>query len=201
MDWGNRAPRLGTPSIQSLSIDRDSSSGAAWAAARICLTNQTIPAILPGMLETKVERLLAAYPTIYLACHRDHTRADEAGNPLTEKQASVLDHLDAARPTTLSKLAEHMGVGRSAMSTTVTRLVRAGYIARKPGTQDRRTTGLTLTPSGKRIQAENTVLNPQLVRQMIKLMQPVEADRALAGMESLAQVAAILMKRRKRERG
>jgi DNA-binding MarR family transcriptional regulator len=153
------------------------------------------------MLETKVERLLAAYPTIYLACHRDHTRADEAGNPLTEKQASVLDHLDAARPTTLSKLAEHMGVGRSAMSTTVTRLVRAGYIARKPGTQDRRTTGLTLTPSGKRIQAENTVLNPQLVRQMIKLMQPVEADRALAGMESLAQVAAILMKRRKRERG
>jgi DNA-binding MarR family transcriptional regulator len=153
------------------------------------------------MLETKVERLLAAYPTIYLACHRDHTRTDEAGNPLTEKQASVLDHLDAARPTTLSKLAEHMGVGRSAMSTTVTRLVRAGYIARRAGMQDRRTAGLTLTPSGRRIQAENTVLNPQLVRQMIKLMQPTEAERALAGMESLAQAAAILLKRRKRERG
>jgi DNA-binding MarR family transcriptional regulator len=153
------------------------------------------------MLETKVERLLAAYPTIYLACHRDHTRADEAGNPLTEKQASVLDHLDAARPTTLSKLAEHMGVGRSAMSTTVTRLVRAGYIARRAGTQDRRTAGLTLTPSGKRIQADNTVLNPQLVRQMFKLMEPAEAEWALAGVESLAQAAAILLKRRKRERG
>jgi MarR family transcriptional regulator for hemolysin len=153
------------------------------------------------MLETKVERLLAAYPTIYLACHRDHMRTDEAGNPLTEKQASVLDHLDAARPTTLSKLAERMGVGRSAMSTTVTRLVRAGYIARKQGTQDRRTAGLTLTPSGKRIQAENTVLNPQLVRQMFKLMQPAEVERALAGTESLAQAAAILSKRRKRERG
>jgi len=153
------------------------------------------------MFETKVERLLAAYPTIYLACHRDHTRTDEEGNPLTEKQSSVLDHLDAARPTTLSKLAEHMGVGRSTMSTTVTRLVRAGYIARKPGTQDRRTAGLTLTPSGKRIKAENTVLNPQLVRQMFRLMQPAEADRALAGMESLAQAAAILLKRRKRERG
>ncbi len=45
--------------------------------------------MLPGMLETNVERMLAAYPTIYLACHRDHMRADEAGNPLTEKQASV----------------------------------------------------------------------------------------------------------------
>jgi DNA-binding MarR family transcriptional regulator len=152
------------------------------------------------MLETKVERLLAAYPTIYLACHREHTRMDEAGNPLTEKQASALNHLDAARPTALSKLAEHMGVGRSAMSTTVTRLVRAGYIARKPGTQDRRTAGLTLTPSGKRIQAENAVLNRQLVGQMFKLMEPAEAERALVGMESLARTAAILLKRRKRER-
>jgi DNA-binding MarR family transcriptional regulator len=156
--------------------------------------------MLPGMLDTNVERMLAAYPTIYLACHRDHIRADEAGNPLTEKQASVLDHLDATRPTTLSKLAEHMGVGRSAMSTTVARLLRSGYIARRPDKQDRRSARLTLTPAGKRIKEENTVLNPQLVRQMFRLMQPAEAERALAGMESLAQAAAILLKRRKRER-
>jgi DNA-binding MarR family transcriptional regulator len=156
--------------------------------------------MLPGMLDTNVERMLAAYPTIYLACHRDHIRADEAGNPLTEKQASVLDHLDATRPTTLSKLAEHMGVGRSAMSTTVARLLRSGYIARRPDKQDRRSARLTLTPAGKRIKEENTVLNPQLVRQMFRLMQPAEAERALAGMESLAQAAAILLKRRRRER-
>jgi hypothetical protein len=43
------------------------------------------------MLETYAQRLLAAYPAISLACNRDHTRADEAGNPLTEKQASVPD--------------------------------------------------------------------------------------------------------------
>ena len=81
---------------------------------------------------------MAAYPTIYLACHRDHLRADEAGNPLTENQASVLDHLHATRPTTLSKLAEHMGVGRSTMSTTVARLVKAGYVSRVVDRQDRR---------------------------------------------------------------
>lgn len=152
------------------------------------------------MFETNVERLLAAYPAIFLACHREHTRADEAGNPLTEKQASVLEHLDAARPITLSKLAEHMGVGRSAMSTIVARLVRGGYVIRKTGAQDRRTVGLTLTSTGKRIQAENAVLNRQLVRQMFKLMEPAEAERALAGIESLARAAGILLKRRKRER-
>ncbi len=44
------------------------------------------------------------------------------------------------------------------------------------------------------------MLNPQLVRQMFRLMQPAEAERALAGMESLAQAAAILLKRRRRVR-
>jgi len=152
------------------------------------------------MLETNVERLLTAYPAIYLACHRDHVRTDEAGSPLTEKQASVLDHLDAKRPTTLSKLAEHMGVGRSTMSTTVARLVRAGYVARVPSAQDGRSVGLTLTAAGRRIQEENTVLNRQLVRQMFKVMGAAEAERALAGIESLARAAAVLLKRRKRER-
>ena len=156
--------------------------------------------MLPGMLETNVGRLLAAYPTIYLACHRDHTRTDAAGNPLTEKQTSVLDHLHPVHPITLSKLAEHMGVGRSTMSTTVARLVRGGYVTRKQSPQDGRAIGLTLTAAGKRIQDENSVLNPQLIRQMLKLMKPAEAEQALDGMESLAQAAAILLKRRKRER-
>ena len=152
------------------------------------------------MLENKVGRLMSAYPTIYLACHRDHLRADEAGKPLTENQASVLDHLHATRPTTLSKLAEHMGVGRSTMSTTVSRLARSGYIARRQNRKDRRLVELTLTPAGKRIQEQNTVLNPQLARQIFKLMGQEEAELALAGIECLARVAAILLKQRKRER-
>ncbi len=156
--------------------------------------------MLPRMLESNVARLLAAYPPIFLACHSDHTLADEAGNALTENQASVLNHLDAERPTTLSKLAEHMGVGRSTMSTTVTRLVRGGYVSRKPDKQDRRAVGLTLTLAGKRIQEQNSVLNPALVRQMLRMMTPEEQERGLVGIESLARCAAVLLKRRKRER-
>ena len=152
------------------------------------------------MVDTRVRRLLAAYPAIFLACHREHTRADEAGKALTENHASVLNHLDADRPTTLSKLAEHMGVGRSTMSTTVTRLARGGYIARGRGRQDRRSVALTLTPTGKRIQEQHSVLDQQLVQEMLKMMKPGEAELSLAGMERLAQAAAILLKRRKRER-
>ncbi len=83
------------------------------------------------MLDSEVRRLLDAYPAIFLACHRRHLRADAAGNSVTERQASVLDHLDMTRPTTLSKLADHMGVSRSSMSILVARLVRGGYIAQR----------------------------------------------------------------------
>jgi hypothetical protein len=54
---------------------------------------------------------LDAYPAIYLACHRRHIRDDESGAVVTAHQASVLDHLDIRKPTTLSRLAEHLGIG------------------------------------------------------------------------------------------
>jgi hypothetical protein len=57
-----------------------------------------------------------------------------------------------------------------------------------------------LTPTGKRIQEQHSVLDQQLVQEMLKMMKPGEAELALAGMERLAQAAAILLKRRKRER-
>lgn len=86
------------------------------------------------------------------------------------------------------------------MSTTVTRLVKGGYIVRRQNNADGRSVELTLTASGKRIQEQNTVLNPLLIGQLLKIMKAEEAELAVAGMERLAQAAAILLKRRKRER-
>src|SRR5437899_2537531 len=83
----------------------------------------------PAYVRLADQRLLDAYPAIFLACHRIHVRDDETGKLITEHQASVLDHLHATHPTPLSRLAEHLGVGRSTMSIMVARLVRGGYIA------------------------------------------------------------------------
>jgi DNA-binding MarR family transcriptional regulator len=152
------------------------------------------------MLDPRIRRLLSAYPAIYLACHRRHVRADEAGKAVTGHQASVLDHLDTARPTTLSKLAEHMGVGRSTMSITVTRLVHAGYIARRRDKDDARRVGLKLTPAGVRVTEQNSFLDPALLKQMFCLMPAAEAEASLQGLENLAKYAGILLRQRKRER-
>lgn len=152
------------------------------------------------MLDPRIGRLLEAYPAIFLACHRQHVREDEAGKSVTEHQASVLDHLDATRATTLSKLAEHMGVGRSAMSITVARLMRGGYIQSRRDKSDGRRVGLTLTADGARVKEQNTVLDPKLVGAMFRLMSAGELETALQGVEHLARYAKVLLRLRKRER-
>jgi DNA-binding MarR family transcriptional regulator len=165
-----------------------------------CLTNQTIARILSPMLDSRVRRLQVAYPAIFLACHRQHVREDGDGKSVTEHQASVLDHLDEKQATTPSKLAEHMGVSRSTMSITISRLVRAGYVFRRRSTMDTRSVALTLTRAGARVRDENAVLNPELVRQILRKMNPNEVESALRGIECLAKHARIVLRQRKRER-
>lgn len=112
------------------------------------------------MLDSRIRRLLDAYPAIFLACHRQHLREDESGKTITEHQASILDHLHSTRPTTLSRLAEHMGVTRSTMSITVGKLKRSGYVLRKRAKNDGRSVHLTLAPAGARIKEQTPFLIP-----------------------------------------
>jgi MarR family transcriptional regulator, organic hydroperoxide resistance regulator len=139
-----------------------------------------------------------AYPTIYLACHRRHLRGDGEGNPLSEHQASIVNHLHALRPQTLSKLAEHMGVSRSTMSINVRRLIEKGYVISRPDEIDARRIGLTLTSAGIAVKEHNTVLDPDLVKAMFRSIPAADLESALQGMECLAKYAAILLKQRKR---
>jgi DNA-binding MarR family transcriptional regulator len=150
------------------------------------------------MFDSQIRRLLDAYPVIFLACHRRHLRADEAGNAITEHQASILDHMDASHPVTLSKLAEHMGVSRSTMSITVARLVRNGYIARRRNKNDSRCIGLTLTPAGARVKEQNMILDPALLREMFRRIPSSELETSLRGIECLAKYAGILLRLPKR---
>ena len=150
------------------------------------------------MFHQEIQRLFEAYPAIYLACHRRHVRDDESGEVVTAHQASILDHLDLQQAITVSKLAEHLGIGRSAMSIQLNRLVRKGYVRRTTMEGDGRKVGLLLTSAGSRIQKYNTVLDPDLVRALFASMPKGELERALGGIELLARHATILMRRKRR---
>jgi DNA-binding MarR family transcriptional regulator len=152
------------------------------------------------MLHSQVVRPLEAYPAIYLACHRRHTRDDELGQVVTDSQVRVLAHLHETRPVTLTTLALHLGVGRSAMSIAIAKLVRGGYVRRERAEKDGRAIHLTLTVAGARITEQNTVLDKDLVRELFRRMRPSELDAALNGMELLARYANALVVLRVKER-
>jgi hypothetical protein len=57
-----------------------------------------------------VRRVQRAYPQLYLACHVEHTTRRRR-HDLSDRDSSVLAHLDELSPVTPGKLAAHLGVG------------------------------------------------------------------------------------------
>ena len=144
-----------------------------------------------------MQRVLQSYPKIYLACHTRHLRDDETGKSLSARLGSILDHLDTQPPLTLSSLAKHLDVTQSTISLQIDKLQRAGYVLRLRDTPDRRRVSVVLTPRGKRIKEQNSVLDRDLVREMISLLRPGDVEAALSGLDLLAEAADKLMNRRR----
>lgn len=148
------------------------------------------------MVAENVQRLMRAYPLIYLACHRRHLLADEGGRRLTAQQASVLDHLDERCPPRVSDLAAHMDVTPATMSIHLSRLERAGYLRRRRDARDKRQFLLELTLKGHRFKAENSAFDPALVGELLAIIPHARLESALGGLETLAHAAEAVMRRR-----
>ena len=144
-----------------------------------------------------MQRVRQSYPKVYLACHTRHLRDDETGKSLSPRLGSILDHLDTQPPLTLSSLAKHLDVTQSTVSLQIDKLEGAGYVLRLRDTQDRRRVSVVLTPRGKRIKEQNSVLDRDLVREMISLLRPGDVEAALSGLDLLAEAADKLMNRRR----
>lgn len=144
---------------------------------------------------SETERLLAAYPRIFFACHTRHRRDPQTRRKLSAHQGSILDHLDDVDGTSLMDLARHMGVTASTMSLNVDRLERKGYVARRRDAQDRRRVMLRLTSAGVRVKEAQSVLEPERVRGMLAELSATERRAALAGLETLARAAAKYVER------
>jgi DNA-binding MarR family transcriptional regulator len=140
-------------------------------------------------LGAQVRAVLALYPRVFMACHTRHVRDPKTRRVISERQASILDHLDEREPTTLGGLACHLGVTASTMSLAVERLVRGGYVSRRQDRADGRRVGLTLTAAGARVREANQVLDPERVRAMLARLESAERAAALRGLEVLAAAA------------
>lgn len=146
-----------------------------------------------------VERVLRAYPMIYLACHRRHVQDPQSGAKLTAALAGLLDHLDPKEPTSVVKLAQHMGVTPATVSVALNRLADKGYIRRVRDRKDQRRVLVTLTAAGERVTKANSVLEPRLIDAVLSRLPEKERNRAVDGLEVLARAAGAVLNSRSRE--
>lgn len=147
------------------------------------------------MFSASMNRVLKSYPKIYLACHTRHLRGDESGRTLSPHMGSILDHLSGSS-LSISELARHLDVTESTMSIQISKLEKAGYLKRISDRADRRRVRVQLTASGTRVKQQNSVLDPDLVQQMISMLPPSQTEAALHGLDLLAQAAEKLMDKR-----
>ncbi len=142
-----------------------------------------------------VEIVLSAFPRLHFACRAREVRDVVGGGVLTEHQARILSHLDAADPTMVTELADYMGVTPSTMSLNLKRLRDAGFVCRERDPEDRRVMNVRLTEAGERIRDALTVLDPERVHAMLRGLRPEDRRWAVRGLALLAEAADALVAR------
>ncbi len=143
-----------------------------------------------------VRRIQRAYPQLYLACHVEHTTRRRA-HGLSDRDASVLAHLDDLSPVGAGALARHLGVGAPTVSEAIDRLVALGLV-------DRRRVGrrveLRITPEGVSQMQAGSVLDAERLDALLAAIPKREREQAVRGIERLAVAGRALTGRSKRSR-
>ena len=99
------------------------------------------------VIDRLVRRVQRAYPQIWFACHVVHRKRGPSVD-LTDREAGVLAHIDAAPGARATDLAAHLGLGPSTLSAQIQRLSSLGLVDVRVGAS-RRERRIRLTPEGE----------------------------------------------------
>ncbi len=133
-----------------------------------------------------IYRIQLAYPRIYHACHADHQTTQASGIAISQRDATILAHLSSTETMTQAQLARHLGITKSTMSEAIKYLTGQGLLEMEVAT-DRRAHLLRLTDKGREVMSKNSVLEADKLAAVLTEMTLPEMEKAIAGLESLAQ--------------
>ncbi len=95
----------------------------------------------------------------------------------------------------VGELAEHLGVTASTMSLTLKRMAEGGFIRRDRDPADRRVMNVRLTEQGRRVRESRSMLDPERVDQMLRMLDPSDRHLVLRGVLLLGDAADALVRR------
>lgn len=135
------------------------------------------------VLSEALVRVQAAYPRIYMACHSRHQNSRTTAHKLSQRDATLIAHLDEDTPFSQGDLAKHIGVAKSTLSEAVAGLEKTGYVHR---TVQGRQVLLTRTRAGTEAMSRGSVLESERLRRLLQSLSGPERQKAIEGLELLA---------------
>jgi len=108
---------------------------------------------------------------------------------LAQLRVMMTLHHRAAQP--MSRLAESVGVGVSALSTLVDRLEQRQLVARSRDDIDRRVVTVSLTPAGDRLADEATGMQREQLRHLLERLTTAELGGLALGLSGLRRALAL----------
>ncbi|MBI3726714.1 MAG: winged helix DNA-binding protein [Burkholderiales bacterium] len=132
-----------------------------------------------------IYRIQSAYPRIYHACHADHQPTTASGLAISQRDATILAHLNSTDAMTQAQLARHLGITKSTMSEAIKYLLGQGLLEIEVAT-DKRAHLLRLTEKGIDVMSKSSVLEADKLAAVLAEMTATEMEKAIAGLELLA---------------
>lgn len=139
-----------------------------------------------------IHAIQLAYPQIWFACHIEHrTRGRDRGTGLTDRDAGILAHVGAGAGTgvTATALAEHLGIGKPALSQHLKRLQELELLGIRVDPGDRRQRLVELTATGRAAMSSRSPLDENRLGQLLELIPDRDRLGAVEGLQRLAEAA------------
>ena len=139
-------------------------------------------------MDELVERVLAAFPQVYYACHVRHPRPGNTEGKVTQRDIMILGHV-ASGSIGIGELAKHMGLSLGTLSAAVQSLESRELLLRHRDGPDRRRVTVAITAAGRRIVSTDSVLDPSRVAGALSMLDETQREHAAHGLALLAQAA------------
>ena len=129
------------------------------------------------------EEVLEAVPAVMRFIRREVR--GHRGSDLSVPQFRALLHIRRNAGTSLSALADHLGLTPATTSSLVDGLVRRQMVCREPSTEDRRRLALGLSPVGRRAVDVSMAAAQQKLASKLQLLQAEELQSIQRGLAAL----------------
>lgn len=139
-----------------------------------------------GQLEKIREKLLSLYA--------DYIFEKNSREGLTHVQTVLLMYLLDKDSSTVSEIADYMGVTMAAASSLVDRLVKGGLLYRIRSESDRRVVYISHTPMGREVIEKSIVRRRKRVEKLISKMGKENADLYTKAQKILLETLELLVK-------